>query len=93
MAGYGDGPVAKRAEQLQEGTWVPPTSMHADHVKALPDGEIFNTITNGVRNMMGYGGRIPVEDRWAIVLYVRALQRSQGARTSDVPADVTPSPK
>jgi len=93
LAGYGDGPTAKRAEQLQEGTWVPPASMHADHVKAQPDGELFNTITNGIRNMMGYGGRIPPEDRWAIVLYVRALQRSQGAKLTDVPADVTPTPK
>ena len=93
IAGYGDGPTAKRAEQLQEGTWVPPTSVHADHVKAQPDGELFNTISNGVRNMMGYGSRIPVEDRWAIVLYVRALQRSQGASKADVPADVVPSPK
>lgn len=93
LAGYGDGPTAKRADQLQEGTWTPPTSLHADHVKAQPDGEIFNTITHGARNMMGYGGRIPVEDRWAIVLYVRALQRSQGATAADVPADVTPSPR
>ena len=93
LAGYGDGPTAKRAEQLQEGTWVPPMSLHADHVKAQADGEIFNTITNGIRNMMGYGGRIAPEDRWAIILYVRALQRSQGAKSSDVPADVTPAPK
>lgn len=93
MAGYGDGPTAKRAEQLQEGTWVPPTPLHADHVKAQPDGELFNTITNGVRNMMGYGSRIDPQDRWAIVLYVRALQRSQQGKAADVPADVVPAPQ
>lgn len=51
-----------------------------------PDGQIFNTITYG-KNLMGaYGGLIPVEDRWAIIAYVRALQFSQLATLNDVPA-------
>ena len=50
-----------------------------------PDGQIFETITFG-RNLMGpYGGVIPVEDRWAIIAYVRALQRSRLATTADLP--------
>ena len=49
------------------------------------DGELFNTITNGIRTMPAYGPQIPVEDRWAIVAYVRALQRSQNATPEDVP--------
>jgi mono/diheme cytochrome c family protein len=93
IQGMGNGPVAKRAEALQEGTWVPPTSLHADHVRAQPDGEIFNTITNGIRSMYPYGSRVPPEDRWAIILYVRALQLSQAAKVSDVPAEVVPTLK
>src|SRR5438034_11323147 len=51
------------------------------------DGEIFNTITFG-KNLMGpYGPNISIEDRWAIVAYVRALQRSHLANMEDVPAD------
>ncbi len=51
----------------------------------MPDGEIFNTITYG-KNLMGaYGANVTVEDRWAIIAYVRALQRSQLATVEDVP--------
>jgi len=85
LAGYGDGMVAKRAEALQEGTWTPPSSFHTDLVRSRPVGHIFNTITHGIRNMPAYGPQIPVADRWAIVSYVRALQRSQNATIDDVP--------
>jgi mono/diheme cytochrome c family protein len=87
-SGYGDGIVAKRAEALQEGTWTPPSSYHTDLVRSRPDGHIFNTITNGIRKMPAYGPQIPVADRWAIVAYVRALQRSQHASIDDVPPDL-----
>jgi mono/diheme cytochrome c family protein len=87
LAGLGDGIVAKRAEALQEGTWTPPSSFHTDLVRGRPDGHLFNTITNGIRNMPAYGPQIPVHDRWAVVAYVRALQRSQNATLDDVPAD------
>jgi mono/diheme cytochrome c family protein len=51
------------------------------------DGELFNTITHG-RGLMGpYGGTIEIQDRWAIVAYVRALQRSRLATVDDVPAE------
>ena len=88
LAGYGDGMVAKRADQLMEGTWTPPTSFHIDLVRQRQDGHLFNTITNGIRNMPAYGPQIPVNDRWAIVSFVRALQRSQNATIDDVPADL-----
>jgi len=88
LAGYGDGMVAKRAEALQEGTWTPPSSFHTDLVRSRPVGHIFNTITHGIRNMPAYGPQIPVADRWAIVSYVRALQRSQNATVADVPPDL-----
>src|SRR5262245_32957490 len=77
MAGFGDGIVAVRADRLQEGTWVPPSSLHDPTVLARPVGHLFNSITNGIRTMPSYGPQIPVSDRWAIVAYVRALQRSR----------------
>ncbi|KAB2907125.1 MAG: DUF3341 domain-containing protein [Kofleriaceae bacterium] len=52
----------------------------------MRNGQLFNTISNGFNSMMGYASQIPVEDRWAIVLYVRALQRSQNAAESELPA-------
>jgi mono/diheme cytochrome c family protein len=83
FSGKGDGMVAQRADRLQEGTWTPPSSFHTDLVRSRPVGQIFNTITNGIRNMPPYGSQIPVRDRWAIVAYVRALQRSQHAALQD----------
>lgn len=53
----------------------------------MPNGQLFNTISNGYNTMMGYAAQIPHADRWAIVLYVRALQRSQNAALDDIPAD------
>jgi mono/diheme cytochrome c family protein len=86
-AGGGDGMVARRADELKEGTWVKPTSLHDPRVRAQAPGEVFATITNGIRNMPSYSGQISVEDRWAIVMYVKALERSQFASLNDVPAE------
>lgn len=77
LSGFGNGPVAQRADQLAEGTWVPPSSMHDPVVLGRPVGHIFNTISHGIRNMPSYGGQIAVEDRWDIVAYVKALQKTQ----------------
>lgn len=79
------GMTARRA--LKRGEWIPPLSLHSQQVREQPVGQIFHTITNGVRTMPGYGSQIPVEDRWAIVLYVRALQRSGRATLDDVPPE------
>lgn len=57
--------------------YVPAPTFHSDRIRGLPDGEIYSAIANGVRNMPSYASQIPVEDRWAIVAYVRALQESQ----------------
>ena len=87
LSGGGDGIVAVRADRLQEGTWVPPSSMHAASVLARPVGHLFNTITNGIRTMPSYGSQIPAADRWAIVAYVRALQLSGHAKASVLTAE------
>lgn len=87
LDGTGRGAVAVRAEELGEGAWVPPTSMHTEEVRQRPVGHLFNTISNGIRTMPSYASQIPVEDRWAIVAYVRALQRSQHSKIEDVPEE------
>jgi mono/diheme cytochrome c family protein len=79
--------INKRAQDLKQGTWVPPTNFHQDYLRQMPVGELFNSITNGIRNMPAYGSQITVEDRWAIVMYLRALQRSRAASIQDVPAE------
>ncbi len=61
-------------------------SLLQDRIRVMGDGEILNTITRGKNTMMGLGDRIQVPDRWAIIAYLRALQRSQGGATlADVP--------
>ena len=60
-------------------------SFHQDRLREMADGEIYNTITMGKNTMLGYGSKIPVADRWAIVAYVRALQAAQTATINDVP--------
>jgi mono/diheme cytochrome c family protein len=88
LAGGGDGMVHQRADRLQEGTWIPPATLYNDPALQRPVGHLYNTITNGIRNMPAYGPQIPVRDRWAIVAYVRALQRSRHAPLEDVPEEM-----
>jgi len=87
LGGNGDGMIAQRADALSQGTWVPPTNLNQDYLRQTPVGNLFNSITHGIRNMPPYGSQISVEDRWAIILYVRALQRSRGTNVSDLSAD------
>jgi mono/diheme cytochrome c family protein len=90
-SGRGDGMVSRHAEALNEGTWVAPTSLHEERVRSQAVGEIFNSLTYGVRNMPAYGHLINEADRWAIIMYVKALERSQHAPKNDVPADIMPT--
>jgi mono/diheme cytochrome c family protein len=62
-------------------------SYHNDRLRQAADGDIFNTISNGKGQMLGYGYNITIDDRWRIVMYVRALQRSQNAPLSDATPD------
>ena len=84
-AGNGDGMVHKRAEGLAQGGWIQPTNVNQEYLRNMPVGELYNSITNGVRNMPAYGPQISPEDRWAIVVYLRALQRSHAGALTDVP--------
>jgi mono/diheme cytochrome c family protein len=76
ISGDGRGMVSRRAAALGASGLIAP-SFHDDRLRHIPDGQLFATITNGVRNMPAYAHNIPVDDRWAIVHYVRALQLSQ----------------
>ncbi len=70
---------------------LPPPSFHEQRIKEMAEGEIFNTITNGLRNMPSYRHQIPVEDRWMIIQYLRALQLSQNAGINDIPGEMRDS--
>lgn len=77
--GAGDGLVHERANELAGqglAKWVQPTDLRAQLVVDQPNGQLFESISNGIRNMPGYSSQISKDDRWAIVLYMRALQRA-----------------
>lgn len=57
--------------------YVPAPTFHQDRIRQEADGYIYSAIANGIRTMPSYAHQIRVEDRWAIVAYIRALQRSQ----------------
>jgi mono/diheme cytochrome c family protein len=72
---------------IQRG-YIPPPSIHLDRLRQVPDGYLFDVITNGIRNMPPYRYQVRVADRWAIVAYVRALQRSHNATIRDIPPEM-----
>jgi mono/diheme cytochrome c family protein len=73
-AGKGQGTVARVPNGFAK---LP--SLHEPRLREVPDGQLFATITNGVRMMPSYAAQVPVNDRWAIVAYVRSLQMSLAA--------------
>jgi mono/diheme cytochrome c family protein len=75
--GHGDGMIVRR------GFRQPPT-YHSDRLRGVPIGHFFDVITNGFATMPDYAEMIPVRDRWAIAVYVRALQWSQYAKPDDL---------
>jgi len=77
--GMGDGMVVRRGFRH-------PPSYHSDFLRQVPNGYIFDVITNGFGAMPDYSAQIQPADRWAIVAYVRALQLSENASINDVPA-------
>ncbi len=86
--GYGNGLVSQRAVNLNQGYWLTPTSLHDERILKQPVGRIYYTITNGKGKMGNYAASLNPQERWAVVFYVRALQRSQNAREQDIPANV-----
>ena len=99
--GYGNGPVNDRALLLMkkdpsDTLWTQAANFHQLNPetgklkygdKLYPDGKMFHVISNGLNNMPAYRSQFGVEDRWAIVAYIRALQLSQRAPGGLVPAE------
>jgi mono/diheme cytochrome c family protein len=62
-------------------------SYHTDKLRKAPVGHFFDVITNGFGAMPSYASRVPPDDRWRIIAYIRALQASEAATVADLPAD------
>lgn len=82
--GDGQGAISKRG-------MLPPPTLHSDSLRNMSDGYLFEVMSNGKGNMPSYSYQVPVPDRWAIVQYIRALQRSQHATFGDLPVDTAQS--
>ncbi|HUK18997.1 MAG TPA: cytochrome c [Bryobacteraceae bacterium] len=81
--GMGDGKIVRRGYRH-------PPSYHIDRLRQVPNGYIYDVITNGFGAMPDYAAQVQPRDRWAIVAYIRALQLSQNAPLSDVPDNARP---
>jgi hypothetical protein len=79
-SGTGQGMVVRRG-------YKQPPSYHIDRLRQSPPGYVYDVINRGFGQMPSYAPQIHVEDRWAIVAYVRALQLSQAATLEDAPRD------
>ena len=82
--GDGHGMVAKRG-------FIQPADLHSDRVRHAPPGYLYGVIANGYGAMPDYGDELSVQDRWAVVAYIRALELSRRATIGDVPADRQPA--
>ncbi len=60
---------------------------HEDRFRTMAEGEIFNTISHGKNTMLGYADKLSPDDRWAVIAYIRALQRAAHATIDDVPLE------
>jgi mono/diheme cytochrome c family protein len=80
----------KATDACQSRGFPPLPSYEDPRLRQMPDGQLFATISHGVRTMPAYGAQIPIDDRWSIVAYVRALQLSQMASAAPAPQ---PEPK
>ena len=79
--GSGNGMVVLRG-------YPPPVDLRSDRVRTMADGQVFDTMTKGKGNMPPYRKQIPPEDRWAIVTWLRVIQRSQHSTIDDVPPEL-----
>jgi hypothetical protein len=72
----------KTTDPCESRGFAPLPSYEDPRIRHMPDGQLFATITHGVRTMPAYGPQVPIADRWAIVSYVRALEMSQMAESA-----------
>ncbi len=83
--GLGDGPINRRAIELKEGKWVSATNLMTADLRGRADGQLYQAIRDGVRNMPAYGAQINRDDRWAIVAWVRELQAQSPVAPQEEP--------
>jgi hypothetical protein len=76
-AGYGDGVIWQRG-------YAKPANFHDERLRAMPVGQIFATITQGFGAMPDLASQVAVDDRWAIIAYLRLLQYSQHVPAGDL---------
>jgi mono/diheme cytochrome c family protein len=76
-AGYGDGVIWQRG-------YAKPANFHDERLRTMPVGRIFEVVTRGLGAMPDYAEQIPVDDRWAIIAYIRLLQYSQQVPAGDL---------
>lgn len=81
QTGFGDGMIVRRGYRR-------PPSLHDDRLRGETLGHFFDVITNGWGAMPDYAQQIPVEDRWKIIAYIRALQLSQNTPVAEVPENL-----
>jgi len=81
LQGDGNGMVSMRGMKH-------PPSYHQPRLRQEPNGYLYDVVTNGFGQMLGYSAQIPPRDRWAIIAYMRALQLSRYAPVSELPADL-----
>jgi mono/diheme cytochrome c family protein len=79
LQGDGNGMVAMRGMKH-------PPSYHQPRLRQVPNGYLFDVVTNGFGQMLGYSAQISRRDTWAIIAYIRALQFSRNAPVSELPA-------
>ena len=63
-------------------------NLHDKRIAVMTDGELFNTVSNGKNLMSAYGNSLSVQERWAVIAYVRALQLSRLGNLQDVPSEL-----
>ena len=85
LSGHGDGMVQRRTEAADYGAWSV-GDLTADKAVAYPIGQLFNIVSYGINTMPAYRHQVPVEDRWALVAWIRALQFSQAVNITSIPA-------
>jgi hypothetical protein len=84
IQGDGNGMIVMR------GMKRPPsfTDPHEPRLRQVPNGYLYDVVTNGFGAMLSYSAQVPPADRWAIIAYVRALQLSRNIPASELPPDV-----
>jgi mono/diheme cytochrome c family protein len=86
LTGNGDGMIVRRGFRRA-------ASFHDDRLRQAPVGHFFDAITNGWGAMPPYAAQIPVQDRWAIIAYIRALQVSQQKTAPSLGPSGSPTPQ